>query len=257
MVNSNARPDSFKISNLTLLLVIALLTGGILLDGILYNKPVVQQAIYPIDNAQSIELHHDGQLLLAFRQTDTQWTQTHPFKAPAQKQRVQILLDTNHYSRREYSESQLPGTDIFSQPVKLTVDGATYELGTVEPVSNLRYVRANKRIYLQPDTVIPLLSASNNAFVDLKITAEVEQISIGESSMEQPERWSNLQAIDIVESPSGPGLDVTLKQHKQTVNLIARKSDNGYVLSAANGFHYLLNTATAESIGLAERLKTP
>jgi len=85
MVNSNARPDSFKISNLTLLLVIALLTGGILLDGILYNKPVVQQAIYPIDNAQSIELHHDGQLLLAFRQTDTQWTQTHPFKAPAQK----------------------------------------------------------------------------------------------------------------------------------------------------------------------------
>jgi len=183
MASHNTRPDGFKISNLTLLLVIAVLTSGILFDGILYNKPLVQQVIYPIEDAQLIELHLDDQLILAFKQSDEQWSQTHPFSAPAQQQRVQVLLDTNRFTRREYKESQLPDTDIFNQSVTLTVDGNPYELGSVEPVSNLRYVKADKRIYLQPDTVIPLLRAANNAFVDLKITAEVQQVSIGGSSL--------------------------------------------------------------------------
>jgi len=252
MVKHPANSKRFTISNPVLLLLITILGIGILLDGILYNKAIVKPAIYPIHDAQSIELRHKDQLLLAFVKNKNKWIQVYPVKAPAISDRVQMLLDTNRFSSRRYKTSQLSGEDIFTDSVTLTINNEQYQLGSIEPVSGLRYVRANEHVYLQPDSVLPLLSAANNTFTDLKISNDVQQVSIANTEFKQPVRWSNLHAIDFVKSASGTGIEISLKQNNNTLRLTAHQSENGYVLSHPNGFHYLLDKATAANIGLTD-----
>jgi len=246
---------SFRLSNLALLGVIGLLGAGVLMDGTLYNKPRPQNAIHEIDNAQSIELHFAGQKLLSFTKINDSWQQSQPVSAPVQAQRVQVLLDTNKYNQRKYAISDLPQKDIFTDPIKLKIDQAEYEFGTVEPVSQLRYVRTGNAVYLQPDTVVPLLGSANNAFIDLKITDEVQNITIGDTTLESPVSWSNLKAIDVTDvAPSGPGLDIELSNNNEPLHLKASYTDTGYMISKDDGFTYLLDTLTAESLGLTDFL---
>lgn len=261
-----ANRNGFTVSNPILLLIIGVLTAGILSDGKLYNRQPPLQTIYPHDNAaeqpELIELYHDDQLHLSFIRSNSEWTQTTPIKAPAQQQRVQVLLDTNSYSRRQYPESSLSGTDVFNNSITLKIDGDEFHFGDIEPVSKLRYVRANNHIYLQPDYVIPLLGAANNAFVDLKISNDVQQLRVGESVLGNADRWSNLTALSLVENEladqysTTPGVDIELLEKNRTIKLTAYHTNKGYVVSAENGFHYLLGSKTAESIGLADLLLT-
>ncbi len=243
-----------KISNVALLVLIAALGAGILLDGQVYNKPTPMQTIYPLNSATSIEVHFDNQLILGFEKKDQQqWLQSTPIAAPAQQQRVQVLLDTNKHGQRYYPSSALPTEDIFKEPITLKLDKATYEFGSVEPVSKLRYVRANDRIYLQPDSVIPLLSAASNAFIDLKVTAQVQSIKIGDTPLAQADLWSNLTAIDVTpKKPKlpGTGINVNLVQNGKPLRLTAVHTDNGYVISSENGFDYTLSAQAAKSLGL-------
>jgi len=248
--------EGFGLSNLALLAVIGILALLILLDGKLYNKPHQQQLIYPISDAQSVEVYFDDELLLGFTKADDLWRQSHPTKAPVQQQRVQVLLDTNKTSPRHYNVSDVPADEIFKDSFTLRIDSKEYQLGTTEPVGNLRYVKAADKVYLQPDKVLPILSAANNAFIDLGITDQVQHISVGETSLEHTEEWSNLMAVSVIAETASqtPGTEIKLTQNRQTSKLIARHSDAGYTLTTENGFQYLLDPQTAESLGLADLL---
>ncbi len=247
-----------KISNVALLVLIATLGTGILLDGRAYNKPTPMQAIYPLKNTASIEVHFDQQLILEFKKNkQQQWLQSTPIAAPALQQRVEVLLDTNKHGQRYYSSTTLPLEDIFKDSITLKIDSATYEFGSVEPVSKLRYVLADDRVYLQPDSVIPLLSGASNAFIDLKITEQVESISIGNTPVTQPDLWSNLTAIDVTPKSailSDAGLKINLVQNGKTLTLTAVRSGKGYVISSENGFDYTLSAESANSLGLEKLL---
>ncbi len=254
-VHSKANRDGFRISNLTLLGVIAALGTGVLLDGKLYNKRPQQTAIHALGDAQTIELQFAGEQILSFDKINNNWQQSYPVSAPVQAQRLQVLLDTNKYSQRKYAATDIPEEDIFVDPIKLKINDAEYDFGSIEPVSRLRYVRSGDLVYLQPDTVVPLLSASNNAFLDLQITHDVENITIGETTLEQPDTWSNLQAVDVIDDKSsGPALDIEVISNKKSKLLKAKHSDSGYTISEDNGFTYLLDPTTAESLGLTDLL---
>ena len=253
--NNKANRDGFRISNLTLLGVIAALGTGVLLDGKLYNKRPQQAAIHALGDAQTIELQFAGEQILSFDKINNNWQQSYPVSAPVQAQRLQVLLDTNKYSQRKYAATDIPEEDIFVDPIKLKINDAEYDFGSIEPVSRLRYVRSGDLVYLQPDTVVPLLSASNNAFLDLQITHDVENITIGETTLEQPDTWSNLQAVDVIDDKSsGPALDIEVISNKKSKLLKAKHSDSGYTISEDNGFTYLLDPTTAESLGLTDLL---
>ena len=227
--NSKVHRDGVRISNPTLLAVIAALGTGILLDGVLYNKKPPQTAIHALGDAQTIELQFAGQQILSFDKIDNDWQQSFPVSAPVQSQRLQVLLDTNKYTQRKYAAADVPEEDIFVDPIKLKINDVEYDFGSIEPVSKLRYVRSGDLVYLQPDTVVPLLSARNNAFLDLQIPDDVQNITIGETTLEQPDAWSNLQAVDIIDDKSsGPALDIEVISNKKSQLLKAKHGDSGY-----------------------------
>jgi len=252
-----AHPEGFRLSNLSLVMVMAILGTGILLDGKLYNRTPAQTTIHALGEEQSVELQYAGEQILGFDKINNNWQQSFPLPAPVQSQRVQVLLDTNKYSQRKYAAADVPEEDIFVEPIKLKINDAEYDFGSIEPVSKLRYVRSGDQVYLQPDTVVPLLSTTNNAFLDLQITDDVQNITVGKTTLEQTDAWSNLTAIDIIDDKaSGPALEIEVISDKQSQQMTAKHTDSGYTLSHENGFTYLLDTSTAESLGLADLLQS-
>lgn len=253
-----SKPAGLKLSNLSLLAVIGILSIGILLDGTLYNKAPETSAIYPLADIESVEAHNDDQLILAIKKTHGNWLQTYPASAPVQSLRVQPLLDTNKYNQRSYALNELPQAEIFSDPITLKLNEAVFQFGTIEPVSNLRYVRSGERVYLQPDTVLPMLSAADNVFVDLKITGNVDRVTIGTTIFEQPDVWSDLKAIDIIgkkpADPADTSIKIQLLENDESRLLTATHTEAGYTITSENNFIYLLSTTTAQSLGLTEFL---
>lgn len=249
--------EGFKLSNLALLFIIGALGAGILLDGKLYNKLPPQNTIHALADAKSIELHFADQLILSFNKVEKKWLQTLPVAAPALTPRVQALLDTNKFTQRRYALTEVPESHVFKDPVTMKINQTEFEFGSIEPVSNLRYVRSGNYVYLQPDIVIPMLGAANNAFIDLSITSEVKQLTVAGAEKKQPQTWSNLKAIDIIDptlTALENSIDIQLVQGKQTRELTAALSDIGYTIASDNGFTYLLDTVTAESLGLNDFL---
>ena len=97
-----AHPEGFRLSNLSLVMVMAILGTGILLDGKLYNRTPAQTAIHALGEEQSVELQYAGEQILGFDKINNNWQQSFPLPAPVKSQRVQVLLDTNKYSQRKY-----------------------------------------------------------------------------------------------------------------------------------------------------------
>ena len=136
--NRVANREGYRLSNPALMAVIAVLGTGILLDGILYNKKPPQTAIHALGDAQSIELQFAGEQILSFDKINNDWQQSFPVSAPVQSQRLQVLLDTNKYSQRKYATADVPEEDIFVDSIKLKINDAEYDFGSIEPVSKLR-----------------------------------------------------------------------------------------------------------------------
>lgn len=253
----NVTKPGVKLSNAALLVVIGVLGAAILLDGTLYNKPQTQSAIHPLGDPQTIEIQVNNKKVLGFNKVNNQWQQTLPVTAPALPQRLKPLLETNRYNSRSYALSDIPAAEIFTDAITLTINQAEFHFGSIEPVSKLRFVRSGEKAYLQPDTVLPMLSAASSVFIDLGITEEVDRITIN-NTLQNADAWSNLKAIDIIENSATDSrrqsLTINLLQNNRKSQLIAAHTDDGYTITRDNGFTYLLDPATAESLGLAELL---
>jgi len=225
-------------SNRNLALVALALIAGIVSDGWLYNQAPATQAIYPLDNPASIKISYQERVLLTLQKTETQsWVITSPFNAPANDSRVALLLDSNIQTSRSYANQDIVAKKYsvntrgttndefpygFSDPVELQVNEQTFLLGDIEPVSQLRYVSANNRVYLQADHIVPLLKSIKSTFTDLRITGSVESVEIvyqnSNSDPELPDtdpqviiepittssdrhsRWSNLDALSVIDA---------------------------------------------------------
>ncbi len=251
-----------RLSNTVLLLIISTLGAGILLDGTWYNQTPEPTPIHAIslDEVESVTVEVNQQQVLALRKSGKHWQQTHPYAAPVKSQRLQRLLDTNRYSQRSYAASELPVAEIFTDNIILIIDDAEFQFGAIEPVSKLRYVRSEDHIYLQPDNVIPMLSAAENVFVDLQITSHVEQVSIDGANIEIIDAWSDLQAADIISNHSlddeNTRVEISVLEDSYLRQLTAAHSAQGYTISSDNGFTYLLSASTAEALGLPDLLST-
>ncbi len=186
------------LSNRVVIIIASLLAIGILLDGKAYNRSPQLQSIYSIQNARSVTVSQNDQTTMAFERHSDQWMLTTPLNAPANAQRVQVLIDSNWQTNRSYSATDLPLTELFSDAIELDIDGHLFRLGTIEPVSKMRYVMAGDKVYLQADHVIPVLRASTSAFVDLTIASNVTAVTVDDIKQENPQSWSGLKALGII-----------------------------------------------------------
>lgn len=246
-----------KLSNLALIAVLGLLGMGILLDGTLYNKAPPEVTIHSIDNAHSIEVQINNQSVLELQKKDQVWYQTQPISAPAQLPRVQMLLDTNKYSQRSYLLEELPYQEIFKDALTLRINSTEFLLGTIEPVSKLRYVRSGERVYLQPDTIVPMLASVDTVFLDFKITDHVDHITIGDTAFEQPAAWSNLKGLALINKDDyslNNSVAIEVEENNQTRLMTVAHSKQGYTITTDENFTYLLADKTARSLGLTDLL---
>ena len=103
-----------------------------------------------------------------------------------------------------------------------------------------------------------MLSAADNVFVDLKITGNVDRVTIGTTIFEQPDVWSDLKAIDIIgkkpADPADTSIKIQLLENDESRLLTATHTEAGYTITSENNFIYLLSTTTAQSLGLTEFL---
>jgi hypothetical protein len=198
------------LSNRILAIVALVLLAGAIGDGVLYNRPDVSPAIYPLDNVRSIKISHQEHTLLALQKTDGQrWEITAPFHAPAKSTRVALLLDTNVQTARSYTlrTKENDGlTHAFTQPITLRLDEHEFLLGDIETVSQLRYVLANDHVYLQADHIVPLLQSPKSTFTDLRITDAIKGADIrtktGETSLNDTQlaAWDKLDALAVIDA---------------------------------------------------------
>ena len=214
-------------SNRSLAIIAAALLIGAATDGVLYNLPDTATTIYPLDDARSIEVKHQDNVVLALQKAEHEWVVSAPFHAPAKASRVALLLDTNHQTARSYNAEDLQTaigyqSESFPDPIELRIDNNLFLLGNIEPVSQLRYVSANDTVYLQADHVLPLLQSPKSTFTNLTIARSVESVELeihlsdtGNTtagnphpsrhsptpvSPEQLSRWSDLEALAVIDA---------------------------------------------------------
>ena len=224
-------------SNRNLAVIALALMIGVVGDGLLYNRAPLISAIYPLDDPRSIEIRYREELLLALHKAEDQsWQITAPFQAPANASRVALLLDSNVQTTRSYTTQDIVAKDLvakknkntiehtlppgFADPVELQINNQTFLIGDIEPVSQLRFVSAKDRIYLQADHIIPLLQSARSTFTDLLVTGKVKTVELDyqtpESdsgstqtepqantkpiSADQLSHWSNLKALAVMDA---------------------------------------------------------
>lgn len=268
------------LSNRYLAVVALILIVGTFGEGVLYNRPAADTAIYSLQDPTDIEVTYRGKLALRLNKNNSgSWTVTSPFNAPAITSRVELLLDSNEQSARSYPLQKVqshngPGASSFSDPVALKVDGLEFLIGDIEPVSQLRFVAAKNRVYLQADHIVPLLQSPKATFTDLNISGKVDSVDIAypdqklahtrQSDLEtsitdKPSHWSNLQALGVVDAslldtPTFGSVTLTLDSGKKQLFHLYHLQQHGPqygVLRPANAaFAYLLNSEQTTTLGI-------
>ena len=142
----------------------------------------------------------------------------------------------------------------------LHIDGNQFRLGELEPVSQLRYVYANQRVYLQPDFIIPLLQSGSSAFTDLQVTGNVLKVSIDKNTINETRHWDNLKAIAILKRPApeiSPIATIKITESPDTTRSFALYAEtNGVILvEEKQEFGYLLANQQTSELGLGSQTK--
>lgn len=253
------KQTSVLLSNRVISIIAVILAAGILLDGKLYNRAPKAAMIFSLTDPATISIRQQDQLIMAFENTNEQWVMTQPTDAPLDTDRIQLLLDSNHQISRSYVAAELPLEDLFPHPVTIDIDGKQFQLGELEPVSKLRYVLADNRVYLQADHVIPMIRAGATAFLDLGLTDSVTAVEINQQSIQNPESWSSLKALGIVPNSkldTDPVFSITIKQKSKDNQIfqVYVQEDVVILSSPSKRYGYLISQQQSEQLGLAKYL---
>ena len=109
------------------------------------------------------------------------WQLISPLQAPANNTRIKLLLsilNAPSYAQLHQTDTatltQLGFNDVSTT---LHLNSDSFIFGTIEPISQRRYVLHNNSVYLVDDNVAPLLKANATSFIDNKLIPLEQQIS--------------------------------------------------------------------------------
>jgi acyl carrier protein len=247
------------LSNKVVAVVAVALFAFILLDGRAYNRNPDRVGIHTLPATPDIKIKKDDELILAFSHLGNRWHLTEPFIAPVRQSRVEALLATNIVTARNYDVDEINSDDLFRDSVSVEFGEHVYRIGQLEPVSQLRYVLANNRVYLQADTVIPLLHAGQSAFVDLTMTRKVTGVTINQQELDNADQWSNLKSLGVIAQENianDPVARIALTSaNNQRQDLYLHSVDGVAVLSfSGEKYGFLLSDEQARTLNLIDYL---
>jgi hypothetical protein len=109
------------------------------------------------------------------------WQLISPLQAPANNTRIKLLLSI--LNTPSYAQLQQTDTATLTQlgfndaSTTLQLNNDSFQFGTIEPISQRRYVLYNNRVHLIDDNVAPLLKANATSFIDNKLLPLEQQVS--------------------------------------------------------------------------------
>jgi len=214
------------------------------------DQPV--SSIYPVGTPAQIELRHSSQSTsILFEQQHTGWQMMRPLQAPAKQSIIDALLASNHYTQRRYERDEIAEPLTEQVVATLLINGHRFDFASTEPVSGLRYVLANNQVYLQPERVAALASASIAALLDTTIA---EQVCLAEDlHCQQPTEViaSAIVAHDNTDRAIASHVLKTVSGEQQT--LAVYEHDGLIALHRpGTGFRYIISEATAQRTGLSQ-----
>jgi hypothetical protein len=182
---------SSYLTNLVLLIIV------ITLLWFSQREPTTSQTDTKISNLTAEDIHSiqiqrpNGTIIIERQQG--QWILTEPFKARANTTRTKLLLSllSSHVSGQfqPLDQASLNQFGLAEPESQLLLNGERFLFGSLESLSQQRYVWHNDMIYLIEDTIPPLLKASAGSFVDNRLINEnktLTQLSLPINTNSQP-----------------------------------------------------------------------
>ncbi len=206
-----------------------------------------RSAIFSTSNAAQLVLGND-QRQIEFTRIDNQWHVLLPFAAPANPQVIEHMLASNHRSARSYSLTDIPQIASLPNVARLEIDQHVFEFKTIEPVSGLRYVVANDRIYLHPDRVVPLIQADVQMAANRKIAdiCGAQTTPCAAATLEA----SHLLALEADQIALGE-IDIQLANGKTETYSLYNADDQVALHRQGTGYLYVLDPTTTAQLGLS------
>jgi len=183
------------------LLNLALAGIAVCLGLIAYYRPGLEPATAPqpittLDAAQVrlIEVSRRERPALTFTRQDGGWLLGGDPPLPASPFQLNSLLAILHAeARREYPADTLDLRQLGLDPPEASIridDVPTLEIGTTEPLDNLRYVRHGATVYLLEDSYQHLINADRSNFVARRLLEEhavITRLALPELTLAQNE----------------------------------------------------------------------
>jgi len=112
---------------------------------------------------------------------DDDWFIDQPIQANANITRTKLILNllssVSHSQLTITPNLTLQQFSLEPAKVKLRLNDQLFEFGNIEPISKHRYIRHNNILHLVNDTVMPLLNANANSFIDNRLFSANQHIT--------------------------------------------------------------------------------
>lgn len=135
-----------------------------------------------IDNINSIAIRHNENVTTIVRNSNNQWQITRPVNIAANNFRINTILKlANAPVHNQYSpaEIDLRESGLENTQTRIRLNEQTIELGIINPVTNLRYVKLNNRVNTIEDVYFPLITSHFGTLVSLNLlpaNSDIEKI---------------------------------------------------------------------------------
>ncbi len=184
--------------NIILLIIVIALTAVIYFSD---KKSTELQRLTDIapDSISSIVITREKNTVTLSKQDNNQWEITQPTLVPANNFRIASLLKLINapvHNRYSTNEIELNNIGLEATATGIQFDQQMIYFGTINPVTNLRYVRMNDSIYTIEDVYYPLINSHYSTLVSLNLLppgSQIEKLTLLNQTIEQDEnnRWQS------------------------------------------------------------------
>ena len=156
-----------------------------------------------LNNINTINIRHNKNNTLITKQKNDQWKITQPINISANNFRIKSILKLiNTPVHKQYSLTEVDIRTLGLEKPKTTIqfNKLTIEFGITNPVTNLRYVKANDTVYTIEDGYYPLISSHFGALVSLNLlpaNSKVEKLILINQTIVKDDRGLWQSNIDI------------------------------------------------------------
>jgi len=230
------------------------------------------------NDVNSIQIYHNNHSTSISRLDDTRWQITQPVSIAANNFRISSILKLiNAPVHNKYTVSEIDLDKIgLAKPVtEVRFDETAIAFGTINPATDLRYVRMNDTIYTIEDVYYPLVSSHFSTLVSLNLLpagSSIEKLVLSKQTISKDENglwqsdadisadnivrtldhWKHNQAFgahEFLQRGELGEVSIYLKNQPQPVRYIISDTDPWLILARPElGLEYHLETEAYDQL---------